>query len=153
MFLNSLNIIVIIIITETSRVNWAQKTTPNWSLKCWNLPTGSWVMVRSSSIVSWCVQRHHEWTGLEKLPQNDSSNFKIGPQDQKLESKFWNVVASISIWWQPPNSIPTKGGFFPITIGWISTKKSTNIFFEGYQKSTSPWSDTLSTIFSHPRGG
>ena len=76
--------------TVPSRVYWAWKTTPNWPLKHQNLPTGSWVMVRSSSIVSWCVQWHHEWTWLKKLPKNDSSNIKIGPQDQKLQSKFWN---------------------------------------------------------------
>ena len=54
--------------TVTSWVDWAQKSTLKWLFKCWNLPTGSWIMVRSSSVVSWCVQRHHEWTGLEKLP-------------------------------------------------------------------------------------
>ena len=126
--------------TLTSWVDLPQKTTLNWSLKCWNLPSGSWVMVRSSSMVSWCVQWHHEWTGLEKLPQNDSSNIKIGPQDQKLESKCWKGVTSKSIWWQPPNSIPTKGGVYPNPIGWIPTKKSTTFFFEGYQKLISPWS-------------
>ena len=52
--------------TVTSWVDWAQKSTLKWLFKCWNLPTGSWIMVRSSSIVSWHVQGHHEWTGLKK---------------------------------------------------------------------------------------
>ena len=63
--------------TVTSRVDWPRKTTSKWLFKCWNLPTGYWVMVRSSSVVSWCVQRHHEWTGLEKLPQIDPSSVGI----------------------------------------------------------------------------
>ena len=97
-------------------------------------------MERSSSIVSWCVQFLHHCTGLEKLPQNDPSHIKIGPQDQKLQSKYWNVVASKSNWWQPPNSIPTKGRlfFWPIEVIW--TEKSWNNFFEGYQNFISPWS-------------
>ena len=106
-------------------------------------------MERSSSIVSWCVQFLHHCTGLEKLPQNDPSHIKIGPQDQKLQSKYWNVVASKSNWWQPPNSIPTKGRlfFWPIEIIW--TEKSWNNFFEGYQNFISPWSGIVSlTIIS-----
>ena len=103
-------------------------------------------MERSSSIVSWCVQFLHHCTGLKKLPQNDPSHIKIGPQDQKLQSKYWNVVASKSNWWQPPNSIPTKGRlfFWPIEVIW--TEKSWNNFFEGYQNFISPWSGALADI-------
>ena len=55
--------------TVPSQVDWAWKTTPNSPMKHQNLPIGFWVIVRLSSIVSWCAQCHHNLTGLEKLPQ------------------------------------------------------------------------------------
>ena len=55
--------------TVPSQVDWAWKTTPNSPMKHQNLPIGSWVIVRLSSIVSWCVQCHHERTGLKNYPK------------------------------------------------------------------------------------
>ena len=63
--------------TVPSQVVWAWKTTPNSPLKHQNLPIGSWVIVRLSSIVSWCVQCHHKCTGLKKLPQIDPWSIRI----------------------------------------------------------------------------
>ena len=85
-------------------------------------------MERLSSIVSWFVQFHHHCTCLKKLPQNNPSHIIMGPQDQKLQSKNWIVVASKSNWWQPPNSILTKGRLYPGPIEVIWTEKSLNNF-------------------------
>jgi len=63
--------------TVPSQVDWAWKTTPNSPLKHQNLPIGSWVIVRLSSIVSGCVQCHHKCTGLKKLPQIDPWSIRI----------------------------------------------------------------------------
>ena len=113
----------------TSWFDWALKTAPSWPLLMHqNRPTGSWVMERLSSTVSWCVQFLHHCTRLKKLPLKDPSHIKSSQQDHKLQSKYWNVVAYKSNWWQPPHSIPTKGKVYPYPIEVIWTVKSLNNF-------------------------
>ena len=46
-----------------------------------------------------------------------------GSMTPHLNYQNWPSKVTVKfIWWQPPNSIPTKGGFYPTTIWWITTK-------------------------------
>ena len=85
--------------TETSQVDWAQKTTPKWLFKLQNWPTGSKVRVK----ILKCCGLHFYLMAASKF---DSDKSRLLSHHHMMDSNHKNHY----------------------------------LFFEGYQKSTCPWS-------------
>ena len=83
-------------------MDWPWKTTPNWPLTCWNLSTGTKVIVRylCMSVVFYSVQLiwAHHWIDLKKLPQIDPSNIEIHLyRELNQQKKFYKPYQTICI--------------------------------------------------------